>query len=183
MRVLVAYASQHGATAGIAQRIADRLRAVGHEAELQAVTEADDPARFDACVIGSAVYIGHWRTEAVEFVRRHGSALAGRPTWLFSSGPLGDEPLDDKGRDKRQVAVPDEIPGLVAEVRPRDHRVFFGALNPDDLPIIPRLMRLLPAGRRLLAEGDFRDWADIEGWADGIAGELVTTAAPTGTSA
>lgn len=183
MRVLVAYASQHGATAGIAERVAERLRAAGHDTELQTVTDADDPARFDACVVGSAVYIGHWRKEAVEFVRRHRPALAGRPTWLFSSGPLGDERLDDKGRDKREAAVPEEIPGLIADVRPRDHRVFFGALNPDDLPIIPRLMRFLPAGRRLLAEGDFRDWADIEGWADGIAGQLVTNAGSTGAHA
>ena len=33
MHVLVAYASRHGATQGIAERIADTLRAAGLEAE------------------------------------------------------------------------------------------------------------------------------------------------------
>jgi hypothetical protein len=30
--------------------------------------------------------------------------------WLFSSGPLGTEPADAKGRDLRTVTVPKEIP-------------------------------------------------------------------------
>lgn len=33
-------------------------------------------------------------------------------------------------------------------------------------------MRLTPAGRKLLEEGDFRDWAAIEHWADEIAAAL-----------
>jgi menaquinone-dependent protoporphyrinogen oxidase len=172
MNVLVAYASQHGATRGIAERIAERLRAGDHRVELASVASASDVAGHDAFVIGSAVYIGHWRKDALEFVRAHAPLLAGRPTWLFSSGPLGTEPLDDQGRDKRATAVPEEAAELRDLVHPRDHPVFFGALNPDDLPVIPRLMRVLPAGRRLLEEGDFRDWVEIEAWADGIAGVL-----------
>lgn len=172
MSVLVAYASEHGATAGIADRIAGRLRSDGLEVDLAEVTAARDPAAFDACVIGSAVYLGRWRKEALAFVHGHREALAMRPTWLFSSGPLGDEPLDEHGRDKREAAVPEVAPELIQAVGARDHRVFFGALNPDDLPLIPRLMRLLPAGRRLLAEGDFRDWAQIDAWADSIAAAL-----------
>jgi menaquinone-dependent protoporphyrinogen oxidase len=44
-------------------------------------------------------------------------------------------------------------------------------------------MRLMPAGRKLLEEGDFRDWAEIEGWADQIAGELARTKVPAGANA
>jgi menaquinone-dependent protoporphyrinogen oxidase len=68
-------------------------------------------------------------------------------------------------------------------VRPRDHRVFGGVLNPDRLSLGSRLMRLMPAGRKLLEEGDFRDWAEIEGWADQIAGELARTKVPAGANA
>jgi menaquinone-dependent protoporphyrinogen oxidase len=173
MNVLVAYESLHGATRGIAERIADRLRAGGHRTELAPVASAPDVTGHEAFVIGSAVYIGHWQKEALELVRAHAALLAARPTWLFSCGPLGSEPLDDQGRDKRRAAAPEEAGELTDLVHPRDHHVFFGALNPDDLPVIPRLMRILPAGRRLLEEGDFRDWAEIDAWADGIAGELL----------
>lgn len=176
MNVLVAYATRAGATAEIAGRIADRLRATGLEVDLASIAEADrltDVPSYDAFVVGSAVYVGHWEKAAVEFVREHETVLAFRPTWLFSSGPLGVEPTDAEGRDKREVAVPQEIAPLTAQVHARDHHVFFGALRPDRLGLMPRLMRLLPAGRALLEEGDFRDWADIDGWADEIAHELA----------
>ena len=52
---------------------------------------AGDPAGHEALVIGSAVYSMHWMKEASEFHRRNRALLAGRPVWLFSSGPLGTE--------------------------------------------------------------------------------------------
>src|SRR5262249_59264129 len=83
MSVLVAYATKHGATHGIAERIAERLRAAGLDAEVRSITDAPDPARYDAVVLGSAAYLGSWQTEATAFARRHRAALADRPVWLF----------------------------------------------------------------------------------------------------
>jgi hypothetical protein len=42
------------------------------------------------------------------------------------------------------------------------------------------MFRLLPAGRKLIEEGDFRDWTAIERWADGIAAALVQDQVPVG---
>ena len=173
MSVLVAYASKHGATRGIAERIADRLRAAGQEAKARPVEAASDLAGYDAFVIGSAAYMGRWRKDAVELVRRNRDLLASRPVWLFSSGPLGKEALDAQGRDKRESAVPTEIAEFREAIKPRDHRVFFGALSPTKLGFGERLIRMLPAGRALLPEGDFRDWQDIDGWAESIVQELA----------
>jgi menaquinone-dependent protoporphyrinogen oxidase len=50
--------------------------------------------------------------EATEFVRRNRDRLAQRPVWLFSSGPLGAETTDAKGRDPRETLVPKEFPEL-----------------------------------------------------------------------
>lgn len=178
MKVLVAYASKHGATRGIAERIAAQLSADGLDALAQPVNAVGNLSGYDAFVIGSAAYIGHWQKEATEFVGRNCVLLAERPTWLFSSGPLGTEPTDAQGRDQRVAAEPKEIAELSDAIHPRDHRVFFGALDPGTLGLRDRAIRTLPAGRALLPEGDFRDWADIEAWAAGIAVEF--TAAPTG---
>ena len=41
---------------------------------------------FDAFVVGSALYIGHWMKEAKEFAKRNRAILSNRPVWLFSSG-------------------------------------------------------------------------------------------------
>lgn len=173
MRVLVAYASKHGATAAIAERIATRLAAGGHDAEAQPVQTAADPAGFDAVVLGSAVYLTHWQKEALDFVRRHRAALAARPVWLFSSGPLGEETTDDEGRDLREVAQPKETAELQEAIHPRGRQVFFGVLDPETLGLRDRLIRALPAGKALLPEGDFRDWPAIDRWADDIAAELA----------
>jgi menaquinone-dependent protoporphyrinogen oxidase len=178
MPVLVAYASKHGATQQIAERIAQTLTAAGQQARACPVTAAGDLADCSAFVVGSAVYMGHWQKEAVEFVQRHRAVLADHPVWLFSSGPLGTEPTDAQGRDLKVTSEPKDITGFTEAVHPREHRVFFGVLDPAGLGMGERALRKLPAGRTLLPEGDFRDWAEIEGWATGIARELTDDQRP-----
>jgi len=176
MSVLVVYASKHGATRGIAGRIAAGLRTAGCQAEVRSVQDAGDLAAYDAFVIGSAAYESHWRKEATEFVRRNTEVLAARPVWLFSSGPLGTGPADAKGRDLRTVTVPKEIPEFTQALHPRGHHVFFGALDPGKLTFAERSLRKLPAARAALPGGDFRDWPEIDDWAAGIARDLATAA-------
>jgi menaquinone-dependent protoporphyrinogen oxidase len=172
MKILVVYASKHGATKGIAERITTALRLAGHTAEARPAKDVLVPAGFDAFVIGSAAYFGHWQKEATEFVHHHHELLAGRPVWLFSSGPLGTATVDAKGHDVRDAAEPKEIAELRAAVGARDHRVFFGALDPGTLGACDRLIRALPVGHTLLPEGDFREWTEIDAWAATIASEL-----------
>jgi len=171
--VLVVFASRAGATAEIAERIGERVARAGHHVVVRPVTDSVDPARHDAVVLSSAVYMGHWLKEATGFARRNRPALSGRPLWLFSSGPLGTEQLDDEGRDLREVSAPKELPELLETLQPRDHRVFFGALDPHRLSLTHRSLRALPAGRRILPEGDFRDWREVDSWATGIATQLT----------
>ena len=174
MHVLVAYASRHGATKGIAEHVAETLQMAGIDADLEPASSVRSLAGYDAFVIGSAAYMFHWMKEAAELVRHNRAVLAKKPVWLFSSGPLGTEPLDEKGRDQKVTAVPKEIPALSAAVNARDHRVFFGAYERHRKPIGlgERLVSIMPAARDALPEGDFRDWPEIEAWASGIASDL-----------
>ena len=177
MKILVAYASQHGATRGIADRIAEQLRLAGYVAEARPAGDAGDLTAYNAFVVGGAAYIGRWLKDASEFVRANAGLLATRPTWLFSSGPLGSEPTDARGRDQRQAAVPREFAEFAEAVHPRDVRVFFGALDPTKLGLRDRAIRTMPAGHALLPEGDFRDWPEIDAWAAGIARDLAPVVA------
>jgi menaquinone-dependent protoporphyrinogen oxidase len=174
MRVLVAYASRHGATQGIAERIARTLQAAGVDAEARPAASVKGLSGYDAVVIGSAAYMFHWLRDAVKLVRRNRAALAEKPVWLFSSGPLGTEALDAQGRDQKEAAVPKEIAELRAAVGARDHRVFFGAYERDRklIGFAERFVSLMPAARDSLPEGDFRDWPEIDEWAAGIARDL-----------
>ena len=180
MTILVAYATRHGATRGIAERIAERLAAGGLEAEARPAGEVRDAARYDAFVVGGAAYMFHWLGEATTFVQRNRALLAERPTWLFSSGPIGTDSVDKEGRDVLVVTVPKEFAKLRDAIHPRDEKVFFGALDPAAWPIgfTERIVSLMPAARAAFPKGDFRDWPAIDAWADTIARELAGAAVP-----
>jgi menaquinone-dependent protoporphyrinogen oxidase len=175
MSILVAYASRYGATREIAERIAETLRVFGLEARAQPVKAVGDLAGYDAFVVGSAAYYGSWLKEAAAFVRQQRASLASRPVWLFSSGPISADPTDAAGRDEREAAVPKEIAELEQVIHPRDHRVFRGRLDRGRLGLMDRLVASMPAFPG--SEGDFRDWAEVEGWARGIAHALSPAAA------
>jgi len=178
MKTLVAHASRHGATREIAEWIAGTLRDEGQEVTLAAVTDPVDVARYDAFVIGSAAYMGHWLSDANAFVRRHRATLENRPLWLFSSGPTGDgggEP--DKRQEMVESSRPLDFDEFDQSLRPRDEAVFFGAWNRDAQPIglverIGAAFMRLPVVRDSVPFGDFRDRPAIEAWAAGIAREL-----------
>jgi len=178
MNVLVAFATRHGATRGIAERIGARLELAGLEAEVLSVDEVGDVGGYDAFVIGGAAYMTRWLKEASGFVRRHESVLATRPVWLFSSGPTGVEATEDKRRAVLKASEPHEFAELQAAIHPRGTRVFYGAYDVDAPPIgvaegfLARLTRVIPAVKEGIPSGDFRDWPEIEAWADEIAGEL-----------
>ena len=180
MSILVAYATRHGATRGIAERIAERLRAGGLEAEARPVAEVRDVTRYDAFVVGGAAYMFHWLGDATKFVQRNRALLAGRPTWLFSSGPIGTDTVDEEGRDVLVVCVPKEFAELRDAIHPRGEMVFFGAIDPAARPIglAERLVSLMPAARGAFPKGDFRDWPAIDAWADAIAHDLARAAIP-----
>lgn len=170
MKILVVCASKYGSTQEIGAFITEKLRKRGLEAETRNVETVPNPADYDALVVGSAVYMGHWMDVATDFVRRSRSVLANRPVWLFSSGPLGlgqgITSVDDPKLEPKEIAE------LKEAIHPRGHQVFFGALDPGRLGFKHRALRKLPAARAMLPEGDFRNWSDIEAWANGIAEAL-----------
>lgn len=188
-KVLVVYGSRHGGTRGIAERIGDVLRTEGLDAVVAAANEVGDVHTADAFVIGSGVYMGSWLDEPLEFMRRNQDALAARPTWLFSSGPLlGSTKSKDDVDPVTDALGPADGPGsggrkkveaLSAAIQPRDHRVFLGAFDPKDPPksMSERVVRMMPAAKNILPPGDFRDWDAIEVWAREIASKLAAPVA------
>lgn len=174
MNVLVAYATRHGATAGIAEHIAVTLTGRGLPAEARPVDEVDSLDRYDAVVLGGAAYMFHWLKPAVRFATRHRAELSSRPVWLFSSGPLGTDRVDAEGDDVLQASRPKEFDELTRLLEPRGEQVFFGAYDPEAPPIglAERLTRHMPAARESFPTGDFRDWEAISAWAEQIAEDL-----------
>ena len=184
-QVLVTYATAAGSTTGVAERIADTLRAAGAQVVCRPAGPDLDLRPFDALVVGSAVHNMAWLQPAVDLVSR--AAETSRPVWCFSVG--GIQP---KGRvtramtDRELVRVAQAFPRTLAL---RDHRMFGGIIDMRHTPLWGRLFFRATGGR----PGDHRDWPAIQAWAAEIAAALpvgdaqrrsapATSSAPAGTS-
>ncbi|TDO58793.1 menaquinone-dependent protoporphyrinogen oxidase [Kribbella sp. VKM Ac-2571] len=162
-KILVAYASKMGATAGIAAAIGDELRAHGHSVDVVEVASVKDVAPYDAVVLGSALYIRRWRRDAVRFLRHNVEALRQRQVWLFHSGPVGP----DKDEDQ---AMPPAVSHLAHEIGATAAVTFAGRLEPATAKGF--LARRLAAGN---LAGDARDWDKIRRWSADISAAIEAT--------
>ena len=161
MRVLVTYASKHGSTAQVAERIALTLVGSGAKVDVLPMRDVRDVAGYEAVVLGSSVYFGKWLAEAVRFADQNRTTLAARSVCLFSVGPLGDQPRSD----------PAEIVRLMTSIRAVDHHLFAGALNVSELSLVERV---IVKGVKA-PTGDFRDWTEIDSWGTTIARQLSSS--------
>jgi menaquinone-dependent protoporphyrinogen oxidase len=165
--VLIATASRHGSTLDIGDEIGRVLVKRGLTVTDKPAEDVESVTEYDAVLLGSAVYAGHWLAQAVDFVKRHAAQLAQRPVWLFSSGPVGEPAMPETD--------PVDLPAMIEQSQAREHRVFAGRLDPERLGMGEKLIvRLLRAPR-----GDFRNWPAIDDWADAVANELLAAAQGT----
>lgn len=164
MTALVAYASRRGSTAEIAETVAATLRREGLGVCLERAEDVQSLERYDAVVLGSAVYMKRWRGDARHFLKRHRKALRQMPLWVFSSGPVGDS-----AEDNPDWAEPPKIIEKVEELGGRGHVVFGGCLPAEPQGFMERaLVEGTPKEHR-----DCRDWTEIREWAHQIAADLA----------
>ena len=168
MRVLVTAASRHQSTREIATAIAAGLSDRGLGAVAVPAEEVTTLDGFDAVVLGSAVYMGRWLSEARRLAQIHASALGKMPVWLFSSGPVGpvDHPVPP--------GTPADVPVLMRLTGAIGHRTFSGRLDMSRLKYAERaVVRTIHA-----PDGDSRDWDAIDRFAGEIADELFRAPVP-----
>lgn len=164
-KVLLAYATRSGSTAEIAEKIKDVLVLRGLAVDLKPVSGVDSLDQYRAVILGSAVYYGRWRKEAVKFLTDRENVLKEKAVWFFSSGPAGEgdpvELLDGWTFPPLQQEIADRI-------QPRGITVFHGVMDASRLNIFERwLLKRMDAPM-----GDFRDWDLVTSWAEEIAAGL-----------
>jgi menaquinone-dependent protoporphyrinogen oxidase len=157
--VLVTYGSKRGGTAGIAASIAASLREQRLVVVCKSVTEVRDLARYDAIVIGGALYAHRWIGAVTRFVRRNQRILRSKPVWLFSSGPLDDSAT------KRDLPKVPQVAALMTRIGARDHITFGDRLAPGASGFVAGAMAKSHAG-------DWRDWRRIRAWSHYLAAEI-----------
>ena len=166
-RVLVTYASKHGGTAEIAAAIGEELRRMGINVEVHPVDEVEDVGRFDAILLGSALYYFHWQRSALRFGRKHAEELRHRAVWLFDSGPLD---LSAEGGDTPPAKAADELAKLL---HARGRVAFGGRLLPEQAGYFTRK---LMEGGKAGHYGDYRNLPKARTWARKVGEELLARA-------
>ena len=164
-KILVAYATKYGSTAGIAQKIGEALIDSGWDTDVLPANRVRTLDLYGAVVLGSAVYIGKWRKEAVKFLEANEKKLIDRQVWLFSSGPTGE---GDPVELLKGWRLPAALQPIADRIRPQDITVFHGCVNLDKLNFTEKWM----LNSVNASVGDFREWNAISAWATSI-GEVL----------
>lgn len=158
-RVLVAYASRAGSTGGVAEAIAEVLCQEDLAVDLRLARDVSDVSAYRAVVVGSAIYMGQWMSEAADFLAAHQDTLRKIPVACFT---VCLTLKDDTEENRRTVAAYlDPVRERVPQVRPVDVGLFAGRLQGDNLSALYRLI----VKAMDLPEGDYRNWTAIQAWA------------------
>ena len=162
-KILVTYASKYGATKEIAEKIGEVLDESGLQVDVLPVDGLRGLTPYQAVILGSAVYVGKWQKEAVDFLQANEKILADMPVWLFSSGPTGEgDPVELLNGQR----VPAALQPVAGRIQPHDIAVFHGYINPDRINPVEKW-----AIKNIVKKpfGDFRDWDSIITWTATIA--------------
>lgn len=165
-RILVAFGSTRGGTAGIATMIGEALTERGYAVTVSPAGQVYELAGFDTVIVAGALYANRWHRAARRFVRRNQQALRELPVWLVSTGPLDDSAT------KRDIAPTPQVRRLLARIGARGHATFGGRLSPDATGFPARAMAKTRAG-------DWRDADHVRRWVRSIVDQLPSVAQPS----
>jgi menaquinone-dependent protoporphyrinogen oxidase len=89
LKILIPYASAHGTTQSIAERIESRIKDANiGSISIEPIDKNPHIGDFDVLIIGSAIHMGSWLSPASRFIKSSKLFLEEqpRPTWAFSVG-------------------------------------------------------------------------------------------------
>jgi menaquinone-dependent protoporphyrinogen oxidase len=161
--VLVTYATRAGSTFEVASVIGEVLAARGFSIEVRPVKENPIVKEYQAVVMGSAIRMGNWLPEAMDFIIRNQSALNQVPTVIFTVHMLNTGG-DAASRATRQAyTIP--VRELLA---PLDEAFFTGKIDYANLSFFDRTIAKAAEKSTGTVASDFRDWGKIRAWAQTI---------------
>ena len=168
-KILVAYASQAGSTAEVAEAIGQTLAKSGAQVEVRLMKDVQDLTPYRAVVAGSAIHGAKWLPEAMQFMQRHRAVLAQKPFAAF----LVCITLGMSSADKYRAGVVGWLEPVRALVKPISEGFFAGSLDFNKVPLtFNTLLLRVAVAFGALPKGDHRDWNAIHAWAASLSRSL-----------
>lgn len=154
--LLIAYASIQGSTAGVADAIADELRAGGATVTVEEIRHVKRLDGYDGVIVGSAIRAGNWLPGAKKFVTRHQAALSNMPLAYFTVCLTLEK---DTEENRKIVAAYLDPIRLIVE--PDSVGLFAGVMDYEKLSWpVRQIIKSMKS-----PQGDFRNWDAIRAWA------------------
>ncbi|PKL92988.1 MAG: hypothetical protein CVV21_01180 [Candidatus Goldiibacteriota bacterium HGW-Goldbacteria-1] len=166
-KILIAYGSFSGSTAETAEFIGKKLSEKGMQADVKPVNKIKSVEGYDGVIIGSGVVMGKIKGSVVKFVSAYKDALLKVPVGYF----LVCLTMQKDTPDNRKTAA-GYLDPVRAFVKPVSEGLFPGKVDFKTLPFPMNFLTLMPAFKKGVPEGDFRDWAKVEKWADETASKF-----------
>jgi len=161
VKVLVTYGTKYGATAEIAEKIAEVIEKAGNTVDVMDVNHVDGIGDYHTVILGSAVYMGQWRREMVKFIDRNATELAQKKVWVFASGTTNDE---DPVKDMGDRPFPPKLKPAFDTISPVEITAFHGSIDVSKLSGFEKwIIKKVNA-----PIGDHRDWEMIKDWGEKI---------------
>jgi menaquinone-dependent protoporphyrinogen oxidase len=162
-RILIAYGTRCGSTGGVAESIGQVFSEAGAAVHVRLVKEVNDLSPYQAVIVGSAVRMGKWLPEAVEFVKTHQDRLSrGSVAYFAVCLAMKDDTAENRHKASGYL---DPVRKQFPQVKPVDIGLFAGAVDYKKLSFAYGLILKVKG----VPEGDFRNWEAIQTWAAGVS--------------
>jgi len=193
-KILIAYATNAGSTAKVAQVIGEELGRDSAQVQVCRLKEVTRVEQYDAVVVGAPMIMG-WHGDAVKFIKKLQQALSQvrvayfvtamnltqtneksvGATPLYVDPQLAKPPKNEKRLSfKERYATASNYLRPVLDAAPSVQPVsvgfFGGKLELYRLPLLQMLFVLLAIQAQ---PGDFRNWPVIREWAANLRPELL----------
>ncbi|HPI04562.1 MAG TPA: flavodoxin domain-containing protein [Candidatus Goldiibacteriota bacterium] len=159
-KILVAYGTFSGSTAETAEFIGKKLSEKGMQADVKPVNKIKSVEGYDGVIIGSAVVMGKIKSSVVKFVSVNKDRLSKVSVGYFLVCLTVQK---DTPENRKAASV--YLEPLSSVVKPVSEGLFPGKVDFKTLRFPMSLLTLMPAFKKGVPEGDYRDWAKIEKWA------------------
>ena len=166
--ILVTWVTRYGSTEEVAHAIAEDLLQQGLAVNARPMAEVTTLDRYDAVVLGCALYIGRLHKDARRFLGSHRDELQRRPVGIFVLGPVHADEKEFASSERQMRKELARFPWFA----PVAQQVIGGRFDPNKLSFA----RFLPALRHAPAT-DARDWDAIHAWAGTLPAALRPVAA------
>ena len=182
-KVLIAYGTRYGATAGTSKEISELLKGDGLDVKVANLKEepVEDISEYGLVIVGTGLSMGMWKREADEFLKRFHKDLERKKLAIFASTMKTMAEREGKTEQlakTRKIALDDKVAKY--ELHPISQEIFGGVIDYNKMNFLtktaltPLKIQLAKDDFREVDPGvyDLRDWNEIRDWAKSLSASV-----------